>query len=229
MTKPFTRNRITWIAYILLAMYAYFLNILGPITPFLHDEFHLSFTVSSLHFSAFAVGMLVVGLAGHLVIDRVGRRQALAIGAFGLGLGALLLVVGRAPVVTIGAAFGMGCVGSLILAVVPAALSEEHGALRAVAISEANVLSTVVSSTAPLLVGWLAHVLLGWRLALIAAALVSILVGAVLFRPGAVRGGMVMPEQRGNSGGTGQTRAWAARAGALILVLLGLPGAGRVA
>ncbi len=186
-SHPFTRIRITWVAYILLALYAYFLNILGPITPFLHDEFHLSYTVSSLHFSAFAVGILVVGMAGHKVIRRIGRSRALSTGAIGLGFGALLLVLGRAPQITVGAAFLMGCVGSLILAEVPAVLSEEHGELRAVAISEANVLSSVLAAMAPFLVGWLAGALVSWRLALILAALLSILIGAILLWPGQSR------------------------------------------
>ena len=76
MAQRFLRNRNTWIAYILLALYGYFLNILGPITPFLHDELHLSFTISSLHFSMFAAGILVVGLWGYLVIRRTGRWLA---------------------------------------------------------------------------------------------------------------------------------------------------------
>lgn len=187
MTASFTRTRMTWLAYILLSLYGYFLNILGPITPFLKDEFGLSYTVSSLHFSAFAVGILLVGLGGHVLIRRVGRVRALSIGALGLGLGALLLVAGRAPAITIGAAFLMGCVGSLILAVVPAALSEEHGALRAVAISESNVLASLLSTAAPLLVGWLAGQAAGWRLALIAAALLALLIGLVLLRQPARR------------------------------------------
>lgn len=182
MTASFHRTRMTWLAYILLALYGYFLNILGPITPFLNDEFDLSYTVSSLHFSAFAVGILLVGLGGHVLIRRVGRVRALAIGALGLGLGALLLVAGRAPAVTIGASFLMGCVGSLILAVVPAALSEEHGELRAVAISESNVLASLLSTAAPLLVGWLAGQAVGWRWALIAAALATLLIGLLLLR-----------------------------------------------
>ncbi len=184
MTAKFVRNRATWMAYILMALYGYFLNVLGPITPFLHDEFHLSYIVSSLHFSAFAVGILVVGLGGHVVINRTGRVRALSIGAAGLGLGALLLVLGRAPVVTVGAAFLMGCVGSLILAVVPPVLAHEHGEMGAVAISEANVLSSVLAAIAPILVGWLAGLLVGWRLALVVAAVVSILIGAVLFWQG---------------------------------------------
>ena len=59
-SQTFYRDRFTWLAYILLAFYGYFLNILGPITPFLKDELKLSYTVSSLHFTAFAVGILLV-------------------------------------------------------------------------------------------------------------------------------------------------------------------------
>jgi len=199
MTKKFLRNRNTWVAYILLAVYAYFLNIPGPITPFLRDEFHLSYTVSSLHFSAFAVGILVVGLAGHAVIHHIGRWQALSIGAIGLGSGALLLAFGRTPLVTIAAAFLMGGVGSLILAVVPAALSEEHGEMRAMAISEANVLSSLISATAPFLVGRSANLMVGWRFALIIVALPAILAGVILFKPGRPRetGARAVQSRRG--------------------------------
>ena len=181
--QPFARNRTTWIAYILLAIYAYFLNILGPITPYLQDELSLSYTLSGLHFSAFAVGILVVGLAGNLLIRRTGRQLALSIGAIGVGGSALLLTVGRSPIVTIGAAFLMGCVGSLILAVVPALLADEHGEMRSVAITEANVLSSLVSASAALFVGWFANLGIGWRMALIFMALVAIGMGVSTLQP----------------------------------------------
>jgi fucose permease len=181
--KQLIRSQTTWIAYILLAIYAYFLNILGPITPFLSDELHLTYTISSLHFSAFAVGILVVGLVGNLLIQRTGRQQALSIGAIGLGIGALLLTIGRSPFLTIGASFLMGCVGSLILAVVPTLLSDEHGEMRAVAISEANVLSSLVSASAALLVGWFASLVIGWRMALILVAVISVGLGIRFFQP----------------------------------------------
>jgi fucose permease len=181
--KHLVRDQTTWIAYVLLAIYAYFLNILGPITPFLSDELNLSYTVSSMHFSAFAIGILVVGLAGNLVIRNTGRQQAMSIGALGLGLGALLLILGRSALVTICATFLMGCIGSLILAVVPVLLSDEHGELRAVAISEANVLSSLVSASAALLVGWFANLVVGWRMALILVALISIGLGIRFIKP----------------------------------------------
>ncbi len=176
MADRFIRDRFTWLAYLLLAFYSYYINIIGPVTPFLKDEMHLSYTVGSLHYSAFAVGILAAGLAGHLVIQCVGRWRALWIGAAGISLGALALIAGQNPVVTIGAAFLMGCIGSLILAVVPVALSDQHGDRRAVAISEANVIGSIVGTAAPLLAGWFATAMGNWRLALASMALAPLII-----------------------------------------------------
>ena len=97
MPQTFQRDRFTWLAYILLAFYGYFLNILGPITPFLKDELKLSYTVSSLHFTAFAVGILLIGLGGQVLVQRIGRWLSLWIGAFGISVSALILLAGRSP------------------------------------------------------------------------------------------------------------------------------------
>jgi len=174
LAEKFYRNRFTWLAYLILALYSYFLNIIGPITPFLKDELKLSYTISSLHYSAFAAGILLVGLGGHFVIDRVGRWRALWIGAAGLSLGAMLLMAGRSPVITIGAAFLMGLVGSLILATIPAVISDQYGEQRAVALSEANTICSLIAISAPLMVGFFARYLNNWRLALGIAAICPI-------------------------------------------------------
>jgi len=175
MAQTFNRNRLTWLAYLLLAFYGYFLNILGPITPFLKEELGLSYTVSSLHFTAFAIGILLVGLGGHILIQRVGRWRSLWIGAIGMSLGACLLLSARTSVITIGACFLMGWVGSLILVIVPSVLADQHGEQRAVALSEANVVASLVATAAPLMVGQFAHFAGGWRWALGIAALTPIL------------------------------------------------------
>jgi len=182
MTQTFQRDRFTWLAYLLLAFFSYFLNVLGPITPFLKDELALSYTVSSLHFTAFAVGILAIGLGGHLVIQPLGRWRSLWIGAIGMSVSAILLVIGQTPVITIGASFCMGLIGSLILAIVPAALSEQHGERRAIALSEANVIASGVSTAAPLLVGWFALSFGGWRLSLALVALTPLVLYIVLAR-----------------------------------------------
>jgi fucose permease len=166
MPRTFHRDRFTWLAYLSLAFYAYFLNILGPITPFLKEELRLSYTVSSFHFTAFAVGILLIGLGGHLLIQRFGRQRSLWLGLIGMSLSALLLLIGKDPVITISASFLMGLIGSLILAIVPAALSDQHGESQAVALSEANVIASLFATSAPLLVGWFAHSIGDWRWAL---------------------------------------------------------------
>jgi len=166
MQPTFHRDRLTWLAYLFLSFFGFFLNVLGPITPYLKSELNLSYTVSSLHFTAFAVGMLLVGLGGHLVILRLGRGFSLWVGAMGMSVSAMFLILGKNPVVTIGAAFFMGLIGSLILVIVPALLSEEHGDLRGIALSEANVIASIVATAAPLLVGFFALYAGDWRFAL---------------------------------------------------------------
>lgn len=182
MTQTFRRARFTWLAYFLLAFYGYFLNIFGPITPYLKESLNLTYTVSSLHFTAFAAGILAVGLGGHLVIQRLGRWRSLWLGAVGMSLSAAVLVIGTSPVITIGASFLMGLVGSLILAVVPSALSDQFGEARAVALSEANVVSSLIATAAPLMVGWLVHLANSWQLALVIAAVAPVLLYAVFRR-----------------------------------------------
>ncbi|HVN53545.1 MAG TPA: MFS transporter [Anaerolineaceae bacterium] len=174
MAQTFTRNRVTWLAYTALAFYGYFINIFGPITPFLKDELKLSYTVSSFHFSAFALGMIGAGMFGHLLVERAGRWTTLWIGVFGMSLSALLLSAGREPLLTIGVSFFMGLIGSVIIAVVSSTLSDQHREMRAVAISEANVVSSVISAMAPLLVGWFAPTGPGWRAALLVGAVASL-------------------------------------------------------
>lgn len=171
MAQSFVRNRATWLAYLMLALYGYFLNIFGPITPFLKNELNLTYTVSSLHFSAFALGVIGAGLVGNRVIERVGRWRALWVGAFGMSLCALLLIAGRDPHLTIAASFLMGLVGSVVLAVVPSVLSDQHGEMRAVALSEANVMASIVAAISPILVGVFAESALGWRVALVIGGL----------------------------------------------------------
>ena len=74
ITRTFHRDRLTWLAYLSLAFYGYFLNVLGPITPFLKDELQLTYTVSSFHFTAFAVYILLLGADRYVLMERIGRR-----------------------------------------------------------------------------------------------------------------------------------------------------------
>ncbi|MFZ3069631.1 MAG: MFS transporter [Anaerolineaceae bacterium] len=175
------RTPKTWLVYLLLSLYAYCLNVPGPIAGYLRDEFHMNYTASSMHFSAFALGILVTGLFGGTLIRRMGHWKVMAIGAIGLGVGGLILSFGRVPALTVTGLFLMGCIGTWILSIYPAILDEEMGAGSPVGISEANVTASIFASLAPLLVGYLASQAVGWRLAVITVALVSLGLGLWLF------------------------------------------------
>lgn len=179
--QRFVRDSSTWLIYILLGYYSYLLNGLGPLTPFLRAEMGLAYTVASLHFSAFAAGMLLAGLTTDRVIRRIGRRRTMWGGAAGMAASALLLMVFRHPALTIAAALLMGTLGSALLVAIPAILTDRYHELRAIALMEANTTASACATAAPICIGLLARTPVGWRGAL-ALPVVALLVIVVAYR-----------------------------------------------
>lgn len=130
----------------------------------------MSYTTASLHFSAFAAGLLPAGLLGDRVTRILGRRRMVWGGGAAMGAGAVLLVAGLHPVVTLLGTLSMGLFGGLLLMNLQATLSDAHGEGRAVAISESNVVASLVAISAPLAIGAFERSgILGWRGAVLAA------------------------------------------------------------
>ena len=159
----FRRDELTWLAYGMLGFYNYLLSGLGPLMPSLREELGLSYTIASLHFSAFAVGMILAGLVGDRVVRRYGRMKVFWGGAAGLAAGAVALTLVHSPIQTVGSVLLMGGVGSLVLVLIPAILSDRHGENRAIAIVEANTLSAATGAMAGLLIGLGEQTPAGWR------------------------------------------------------------------
>jgi MFS family permease len=176
MTSPFLRSQLTWLMYLMLSFFGYMLNILGPVTPFLMDEFKLTYTLSSLHFTSFATGLILVGLGGHIFVMHNGRRKTLWMSAFSMSLGIILFTAGKSPAVTILACFIMGVTGSFIPVLVSSILSDHYGAQRSIALAEVNLFASGSAAIAPLLVGWFSRMtsfpLAGWRFAVLIVAIV---------------------------------------------------------
>jgi len=149
----FARSEMTWASYLLLGYFGYLQTVLGPVMPFLQRDLHLSYGIAGLHFSAFAAGMVAAGLVGNRASERWGRPLTFWGGAAGMALGACALALGRQVAVTVAGSGVMGLGGTLLLVTIQAVLAQEHGARRAQAVSEANVLASVGSSLAALCVG----------------------------------------------------------------------------
>ncbi|HEU5199049.1 MAG TPA: MFS transporter [Ktedonobacterales bacterium] len=163
---PFARDRFTWLAYLMLGFYAYLEAALGPLMPFLRSELRLSYTVGSLHFSAFALGTILGGLTSDRVLRWWGRGVGFWGGATGMAAGAILLVLGRLAALTIAGAFIMGGLGGLLLVTIQATLADRHGERRATALTESNIVASAGATLVPLCIGGFQNVGLGWRAAL---------------------------------------------------------------
>ena len=177
----FARDPATWMAYGLVGYFAFMETVLGPIMPFLRRELDLGYTTASLHFSAFALGAVLLGFFGDRVVGRWGRRAALWGGAAGMAAGAVLLISSPSVFGTVPAAFAMGLCGAQILVTTQALLSDRHGEWSAVALTESNVTASACAIAAPLLVGASAASGLGWRAALALPAVALVVLAAVFF------------------------------------------------
>ena len=113
--EPFVRRPLTWATYALVGYFAYLETVLGPLMPFLRAEHGFSYTVASLHFSAFALGAVPVGFFGDRVAERRGRRASLWGGGAGMAAGASLLAASPVTPGTVLGAFLMGTCGGLLL------------------------------------------------------------------------------------------------------------------
>jgi len=180
--RPFTRVRFTWLAYAMLAFYSYLQALIGVITPFLRQELALSYSVSALHVSAFAFGLIISGAVGERLAHACGRWAVFWGGSGGMALGALIIVLGRTMWLTLPGALLMGLCGSLLLMVIQAGLSDQHGEQRTLALTEANVGASLCAFLAPVLMGAFQGAGLGWRGAIWLAVVMVALLGLSLGR-----------------------------------------------
>jgi fucose permease len=201
----FTRTRLTWQAYLTIAYYSYLLNALGPLTPFLRQELDLTYTQASFHFSAFALGIILMGFLTHWGVQRFGIHHMVWVGVSGMALGCLLLMFGQAAPVTIAGAFLMGFLGVTISALFSSALAEQHGIWRGVALVESTMIASLFATLSPVAVSFFAGTPLTWR----AALALMLLGGAALWlaygkdplgsSPAPSEG--TPPDQKSNAGG----------------------------
>ena len=167
----FVRDRITWLAYLKLAFFAYMIATLGPLMPFLRSELGLNYTVAAFHLSAMAIGMTLAGLTADRVSRRWGQRTMLWSGGAGLIAGGLALIAGRVPPLTISGAFLMGLFGSYVAVVVQVILTDRYGARRSIALTESNGAASVGAACAPILIGLGELTGVGWRASLVVGSL----------------------------------------------------------
>ncbi len=141
--EPFRRDRLTWLAYGMLAWFAYLQAAPGLIVAHLRDELQLSYATGGLHVAAWAAGSVIAGLVTARVERALGRRAVFWLAPVGMAAGLVVLTLGRVAPVTIGALLLMGVCGGALLITIQATLADRHGERRAIALTEANVAASV--------------------------------------------------------------------------------------
>ena len=113
--SPLVRDRITWLTYSQMALFAWFMYRLGATIALVRDEQGTSRTLAGLHGTALAAAGIIAGLAAAGLIGSVGRSRLIQITALATSLCVMLYITpsGGYPV-TMAAVFGVGLVLSLI-------------------------------------------------------------------------------------------------------------------
>jgi fucose permease len=175
VTRVFHRDRLTWVAYVMLAWFAYLQATPGAVIPHLRDELDLSYSVGGLHLAAFAAGSMVAGLTASRLELVVGRKRLLWSAAALFAVATVGLTAAPVVEATIGAILVMGFAGGLLLTTIQATLADHHGDLRTVALTEANVAASVAYVVLIGALSLAAALGVDWR----AALLVSLVVPAL--------------------------------------------------
>ena len=170
------RDRLTWLTYLQLGCYGYFLYGFGPALSVLRDEQGTSRSVAGLHGSALAFGSLLAALVTARLVARFGRTPVIVGGLATMCAGIVLFTATTALPATLTGALIGAFGGSFVVVVVPPVLLDRHGAGGPASVSEANALAAGVGTVAPLVVGASVGLGLGWR----PAVLVLLPVAAVL-------------------------------------------------
>src|SRR5215217_3770484 len=175
MRETFRRDRLTWIAYVMLAWFAYLQAAPGLVIVHLRNELDLSYSTGGLHVAAFAAGSMIAGVISARLEGGLGRRRLFWSSAALMGVGVIGLTAGSIAEVTVGSVLVMGVGGGWLLVTVQAALADHHGERRAVALAEANVAASIAYVALIGVLSVTAALQAGWRVALLVSLVVPAL------------------------------------------------------
>ncbi len=169
-------DRITWISYTQISLFAFFLYGFGATQALLRDEQGTSRTIASLHATVFAVANIVMGLMVPRLIARWGRGRVIRYAIIVMCIG---IVVYTAPFGLAASLTGTAIVagsGVTLIATVNAFIFAYQGPAGPAAITQANALAALFGFAVPLVIGTTTALAVGWRSglwALIVALIVS--------------------------------------------------------
>jgi fucose permease len=174
-----TLDRITWISYVQISLFAFFLYGFGATQALLRDEQGTSRTVASLHAIVFALANVITGLLVPRLIERWGRGRVIRIAIVTMSIGvAIYTAPGGLAVSLLGTAV-VACGGVALIATANAFILDYQGSAGPAALTQANALAALFGFVVPIVIGVTTAIALGWRTGLW-ALIVALVVSEVL-------------------------------------------------
>jgi predicted MFS family arabinose efflux permease len=170
-TRSPQRDRLTWISYSQLALFAWLMYALGATNALLRDDQGTSRTMAGLHSTSLAVSGIIAGLLASRLIAGLGRGVVLRLASIGLIAGVVAYSWPGAPyALSMTGAFLSGLFGTLIVITVNAFLLDHQGTAGPSTLTEANAMAAASSLLGPVAVGIGAATAFGWQAGLLVAA-----------------------------------------------------------
>jgi fucose permease len=161
--RPYRRDAITVFLLATTGMHRAVFHSMGAVMPALRKDLDISATLTNAHVTAIAIGMMAMGLLADRIARQTGRRLAIWVGMAGMVLGMVLLALAPTVWLTLPVALlFIGGVGSLVISLTPAALSDHQAEHRHVALAESSVVSSVIGGIVPATVGLSQRLGFGW-------------------------------------------------------------------
>ncbi|MEE5103664.1 MFS transporter [Pseudomonas alliivorans] len=140
-------------------------GMLGPLMPFLRAEFSLDLRWTGLHFAAYALGLVLIGVPYRWL-----ERKPPVIGTGRIAIGSIVVASGFFAMaaglpMTLPGSVVLGFSGGLVMAVGQAMLGRRYGEQAAAKLVEAHIVAGLCVLGGALLVGAATAVGLSWRAA----------------------------------------------------------------
>lgn len=211
------RTSYVWTLYILLGLFSFMLTMIGPMAPFLKNEFSISYTLAGLHQSAFALGMVLMGLFASVIIKKLGITLSMWGGMLIMLVGLLVMIVSPGISLTLPSVFFMSLGGMLALSAIQTSFITFPHHLRGKVIMEANVLASLCTMSVPLVLLLGPITGLGWRV-VFPAMLISVALTASFGLPATIKHQSTRDEKADAGSGKLNVSFWRM----WVLVLLGV-------
>ncbi|MBO3748947.1 MFS transporter [Streptosporangiaceae bacterium NEAU-GS5] len=182
-----TRDRPTWLVYLLLAVFATYFYTLNAAVPTIRAELSLTQAQAGLHGTALAVGGILSGITLPYMSRRFGRRAVVWGGTVGICVAMVIIAAGHVLWATLLGYAVASVAGAFALYGSMAVLSDHHGPAGASAITEANAFAVIAGIANTFVFSLASGSVLGWRVTLfvpiVGAAVLALAMGRVWVPP----------------------------------------------